>query len=98
MRHARSYLVAGIAALAVGAVAFAQTSVAPLEEAARPAAKSAAKEGKESRSVPKLAEKEAVQAAMNLAPAVAQVPADAAPATNGAEQVKPAGASQAKTE
>ena len=34
MRHARSYLVAGFAALAVGAVAFAQTSVAPLEEAA----------------------------------------------------------------
>ncbi|QDW66550.1 cytochrome c4 [Luteimonas granuli] len=34
MRHARSYLVAGFAALAVGAVAFAQTTVAPLEEAA----------------------------------------------------------------
>lgn len=33
MRHARSYLLAGIATLAVGAVAFAQTSVAPLEEA-----------------------------------------------------------------
>ena len=33
MRHARSYLLAGFAALAVGAVAFAQTSVAPLEEA-----------------------------------------------------------------
>ncbi len=34
MRHARSYLLAGFAVLAVGAVAFAQTSVAPLEEAA----------------------------------------------------------------
>ncbi|MBJ6979932.1 c-type cytochrome [Luteimonas sp. MC1782] len=34
MRHARSYLLAGFAALAVGAVAFAQTTVAPLEEAA----------------------------------------------------------------
>lgn len=33
MRHARSYLVAGIAAMAVGAVAFAQTTVVPLEEA-----------------------------------------------------------------
>ena len=33
MRHARSYLLAGFAALAVGAVAFAQTTVAPLEEA-----------------------------------------------------------------
>src|SRR5690606_4873259 len=33
MRHARSYVFAGIAALAVGAVAFAQTTVAPLEEA-----------------------------------------------------------------
>lgn len=32
MRHARSYLLAGFAALAVGAVAFAQTSVAPLDE------------------------------------------------------------------
>src|SRR5690606_1853965 len=33
MRHARRYLLAGFAALAVGAVAFAQTTVAPLEEA-----------------------------------------------------------------
>ena len=33
MRHARSYLLAGFAAFAVGAVAFAQTTVAPLEEA-----------------------------------------------------------------
>src|SRR5690606_37668049 len=33
MRHARSYLLAGFAAQAVGAVAFAQTTVAPLEEA-----------------------------------------------------------------
>ena len=33
MRHARSYLIAGFAVLAIGAVAFAQTSVAPLEEA-----------------------------------------------------------------
>lgn len=33
MRHARRYLLAGFAALAVGAFAFAQTSVAPLEEA-----------------------------------------------------------------
>src|SRR5690606_4051824 len=32
-RHARRYLLAGFAALAVGAVAFAQTTVAPLEEA-----------------------------------------------------------------
>lgn len=34
MRHARSYLLAGFAVLTVGAVAFAQTTVAPLEEAA----------------------------------------------------------------
>ena len=33
MRHARSYVLVGITALVVGAVAFAQTTVAPLEEA-----------------------------------------------------------------
>lgn len=85
---------------------------APLEEAVqvpaatpdaapiapKPAAKSSSKEGKEPKNAPKLAEKEAVQVDMNLLPAIAQPPADAAPAINGAEQVKPAGASQAKTE
>lgn len=34
MRHARAYALAGIAVLAVGAVAFAQTTVTPLEEPA----------------------------------------------------------------
>ncbi|QAU34257.1 ribonuclease III [Janthinobacterium sp. 17J80-10] len=66
--------------------------------AAKPAAKSAAKEGKEPKAASKLAEKEAVQANMNLAPAVAQTPADAIPAVSGAEPAKPAGAPQAKSE